>query len=87
MTEQIIQMQIMAHLRREGWYVNKLISTSLKGVPDLICHRNGQTVYLEVKRPGGKVRAVQYYRMDELRKYRIKSFVVHSLDEVKALDL
>jgi len=56
MTEQQIQTKIINTLRKDGWYVNKLISTSLKGVPQLICHKDGKTVYIEVKRPGQKPR-------------------------------
>lgn len=71
MTEQQIQTKIIATLRREGWYVNKLINTSLKGVPDLIAHRDGKTAYIEVKRPGQKPRPLQVFRMEELTTFGI----------------
>lgn len=76
MTEQQIQTKIINTLRKGGWYVNKLISTSLKGVPDLICHKDGRTVYIEVKRPGQKPRVLQEFRMKELLSYGIPSLTL-----------
>lgn len=74
-TEQQIQTAIMAKLRAAGWYVNKLIVTSLVGVPDLIAHKNGQTMYIEVKRPGKLPTDLQEHRMAELGKYGVKVLV------------
>jgi Holliday junction resolvase len=78
MTEQQIQTKIINTLRKNGWYVNKLISTSLKGVPDLICHKNGKTVYIEVKRPGQKPRILQQFRMNELHSFSIPTLTLTS---------
>lgn len=78
MTEQQIQTKIINTLTRAGWYVNKLINTSKKGVPDLIAHKDGKTVYIEVKRPGQKPRELQVFRMKEIEKYGIKTFFVNS---------
>ena len=78
MTEQQIQTKIINTLRKNGWYVNKLINTSLKGVPDLIAHKDGRTVYIEVKRPGQKPRELQIFRMQELENYGIKTFFVNN---------
>lgn len=83
MTEQQIQTKIINTLRKDGWYVNKLINTSLKGVPDLIAHKEGRTVYIEVKRPGQKPRPLQEFRMKELEKYGIKTLVFYSVDDAK----
>lgn len=74
-TEQQIQSAIMAKLRAAGWYVNKLIVTSLVGVPDLIAHKEGRTMYIEVKRPGQKPTDLQEHRMRELGKYGVTVFV------------
>jgi Holliday junction resolvase len=76
MTEQQIQTKIINTLRKGGWYVNKLINTSHKGIPDLICHKDGRTVYIEVKRPGQKPRVLQEFRMKELLSYGIPSLTL-----------
>jgi Holliday junction resolvase len=74
-TEQQIQTAIMEKLRAAGWYVNKLIVTSLVGVPDLIAHKEGRTMYIEVKRPGKMPTELQEHRMQELGKYGVNVMV------------
>lgn len=81
MTEQQIQTKIINTLTRAGWYVNKLINTSKKGVPDLIAHKDGKTVYIEVKRPGQKPRALQVFRMKELNSFSIQTLTLTSETE------
>lgn len=68
MLEQQIQSKIIRNLEKEGWYVVKLITTTKAGIPDLLCLKNGRAVFIEVKRPGGKVSKLQEFRHDELRK-------------------
>ena len=81
-TEQQIQSAIMAKLRASGWYVNKLIMTSLVGVPDLIAHKDGQTIYIEVKRPGKVPTDLQEHRMQELGKFGIRCMVLSDEKEL-----
>ena len=81
-TEQQIQSALMAKLRASGWYVNKLIMTSLVGVPDLIAHKDGQTIYIEVKRPGKVPTDLQVHRMMELGKYGIRCMVLSDEKEL-----
>lgn len=68
MLEQQIQSKIIKSLERDGWYVVKLITTTKAGIPDLLCLKNGRAVFIEVKRPGGKVSELQRLRMAELLK-------------------
>ena len=81
-TEQQIQSAIMAKLRASGWYVNKLIMTSLVGVPDLIAHKDGQTIYIEVKRAGKVPTDLQEHRMQELGKFGIRCMVLSDEKEL-----
>ena len=74
-TEQQIQSAIMVKLRAAGWYVNKLILTTHPGIPDLIAHKEGRTMYIEVKRPGQKPTELQWHRITELGKYGVKVMV------------
>ena len=55
LTENEIQNEIRERLRWAGWYVirHQQSMGSLKGLSDLSAIRNGQTVYIEVKKPGG----------------------------------
>lgn len=68
MLEQKIQSKIIKNLEKDGWYVVKLITTTKAGIPDLLCLKKGRTVFIEVKRPGGKVSELQRLRMAELLK-------------------
>ena len=67
MLEQQIQTKIIKQLTKEGWLCLKIIKLSASGYPDLLCHRNGETMYIEVKRPVGKLSALQQLRIAELR--------------------
>jgi len=67
MLEQQIQTKIIKQLTKEGWLCLKIIKLSASGYPDLLCHRDGETMYIEVKRPVGKLSALQELRILELR--------------------
>lgn len=82
--ESSVQTSIKKHLKDNGWFVTKLISTSTAGIPDLMAIKDGQTIFVEVKRKGGRTSAIQDYRIDELRQYGVKVFVSDSLDQFKS---
>lgn len=84
-SEAQIQAEIVRELRRQGWLVNKLIQTTLNGTPDLICHKDGRTVYIEVKRPGQKPRPLQDYRHRELAKHGIPIYVLVDISEISMI--
>ena len=67
MKEQQIQTKIINQLRKEGWLCLKIIKLSASGYPDIICHRNGETMYIEVKTWMGKLSELQKLRINELR--------------------
>ena len=72
MTEQQIQTKIIKRLKTEGWYVIKLIKTSVSGIPDLIAIKENETIFIEVKRPDGVLSELQKVRIKELRNRNIK---------------
>lgn len=67
MLEKNIQTKIKKKLELEGWFVIKLITTSWNGIPDLLCLRNGITMFVEVKRPNGKLSELQKVRIEKLK--------------------
>tara|TARA_R100001460_G_scaffold22529_1_gene45841 strand:- start:395 stop:634 length:240 start_codon:yes stop_codon:yes gene_type:complete len=74
MTEQQIQSKRIKQLESEGYYVLKLIKTNKNGIPDLVAiPPNSGVVFSEIKKPGGKVSALQKYRLDELKKHGCKT--------------
>ena len=67
-----------------GWWVMKIHGgpQQLAGVPDLLCIREGVTVWLEVKRPGCKPTPLQLVRMAEIERVGgVRCFVVTTRDE------
>jgi hypothetical protein len=76
MTEQQIQKKRIDQLEAEGYYVIKLIKTNKNGIPDLIAiPPNCDVLFSEVKKPEGRVSALQEYRLKELRKHGCKTEV------------
>ncbi len=45
----------------------KLIKTNKNGIPDLMCLKDGITMFIEVKRPNGKLSELQKIRIKQLR--------------------
>ena len=74
-TEQKIQKKIIDKMEAQGWYVIKLMKTNKNGIPDLICLKKDETLFIEVKKPGGKVSELQKYRINELKKFGLKAIV------------
>ena len=72
MLESEIQASLIKELERQGYYVIKLISTNKPGIPDLLALKQGQTVFIEVKRKGGKISPLQLKRHLELRQKGIQ---------------
>ena len=81
MTEQQIQTKIIKRLKTEGWYVIKLIKTSVSGIPDLIAIKENETFFIEVKRPEGKLSEIQKVRIQELRSRNIKVKVLCGVEQ------
>ena len=76
--EREIQAAIIKRMERDGWYVIKLIQTNKNGIPDLLCHQGGNTIYIEVKRQEGYLSKLQEHRIQELKRNGIAAFVVKS---------
>ena len=61
-----IQKKITDHLKKDGWFVTKLMQTSTNGIPDVLAVRENQTLWIEVKTPTGRLSEIQKYRISEL---------------------
>jgi Holliday junction resolvase-like predicted endonuclease len=73
MKEQQIQSKKIKELEAQGYYVIKLIVTNRPGIPDLIAiPPNSDVLFVEVKRPDGKVSKLQEFRHKELEEKGIK---------------
>ena len=76
MTEQKIQAKKIKELEGQGYYVIKLTTTNKNGIPDLLAiPPNSDVLFVEVKKPKGKLSKLQEYRIKELKKHGIKTEV------------
>ena len=66
--ENRIQADIIKRYEQQGYLVVKIGLCNKQGFPDLMCLKDGKTLFVEVKRPGEKPRLLQKYRHGELRK-------------------
>lgn len=85
MLESQLQSKMIKLAEASGWYVLKLLSTNKPGIPDLYMYRDGRTVFVEVKREGGKPRPLQQYRIKELNEIGVEAMACDSIEKFKQL--
>ena len=71
MLESQIQSKIIKKLEADGYYVLKLIKTNKNGIPDLLAVKENECMFIEVKRPEGKLSELQKVRIEELKSKNI----------------
>ena len=65
--ESTIQTSIIERYERDGYSVVKIGLCNKQGFPVLMALKDGEVLFIEVKRPGQKPRPLQEYRHKELR--------------------
>jgi len=80
--ESKVQNKIKTYMESKGYHVIKVIQLSLNGYPDLMCLKDGQTIWIEVKDKGEKPRPLQEYRIKELNELGFKAFFADSIDSL-----
>ena len=75
--------KIVSHLQGFGCMCIKFHASgfTIAGVPDLIVIRGGETVWLEIKTPTGKLSKIQEHRHIQMRRYGAKIATVRSPEE------
>lgn len=82
MKESQLQTQIKERLTKHGWFVVKLMTTSVNGMPDLMAIRKGRVIFLEVKTQEGVFSKLQEYYIDKLNELGVFARVVRSVEDV-----
>jgi hypothetical protein len=86
-TESTILRQIRDFLRLNGWKVVRIHQSlgSERGIPDLVAIRSGQTVWIEVKTPHGRLSAHQQAWLQDLEDHGGWWIVARSVEDVEHL--
>tara|TARA_R110000851_G_scaffold134448_2_gene269744 strand:+ start:165 stop:446 length:282 start_codon:yes stop_codon:yes gene_type:complete len=75
--EKDIENKVVKWAEKNGFIVLKLNNPWSRGWPDrLFISPMGNHVYIEFKRPGGKVRKLQMHRQRQLHKNMCRAFMV-----------
>lgn len=74
--ESKLQKKIRIDLEKNGWLVVKIKLCSLNGWPDQQAHKNGRTVFLEIKDKGKKAKPLQEYRHEQIRTQGFNVFTI-----------
>ena len=82
-TEQQIQSKIKKYAEGKGWIVIKTIKLSEAGYPDLFMFKDGKTIFIEVKKPGGIISPLQELRQKQLREQGFTCEIIDNLEQFK----
>ena len=81
-----VEKYLVRQCMRRKYHCWKLTSPNRKGVPDrLVLAHEGVAVLVELKKPGGKLSALQGHTIARLREMRHAMFVCENFDEVDAV--
>ena len=85
--ESEIQSQIRDYLRWTGWFVVKIHQSmgSYKGIADLYAIREGRSVWIEVKRPGGRMSEHQRRFKKDIERHGGTYILATGIEDVESL--
>jgi Holliday junction resolvase len=81
MTEAKLQTKIIKDLESKGYYVIKTIKLNKNGLHDIFAFKDGLSTFIEVKATGQKPRELQLFRIEEVKKFGVKSFWCDSFED------
>lgn len=76
-----IEDYLKKQVEKIGGKCYKFVSPGYDGMPDRIIMFRGCLVFVETKRPGGKLRGLQYQRLAEIANQQIPTAVVSTKEE------
>ena len=84
MTERHIEQKLCTKVKAMGGIAIKINSLSMTGLPDrLVLLPGGKALFVELKAPGKKMRALQVKRKGQLEGL---GFLVYCIDDVKQIN-
>ena len=82
MLESKIQAKIINQLKKNGWLVIKIIKCNINGMSDLICFKNGKTVFIEVKNENGKQSEIQKYVQKQIELQGFQYLLINDINQL-----
>lgn len=83
MRESTIEKRLKKEIELIGGKALKFVSPGVSGVPDrIVLLPHGRIIFVELKAPGEKPRALQEYRAKELRSLGFEVKVIDSIDGI-----
>ena len=68
------QTKIIKEYESKGYFVINLIKTNKNGITDLLCMKNGESIFIEIKEANDTLKPLQKFRINELIKNGFKAF-------------
>tara|TARA_R100000951_G_scaffold36311_1_gene31053 strand:+ start:1453 stop:1701 length:249 start_codon:yes stop_codon:yes gene_type:complete len=68
------QQKIIKEYESKGFLVIKTIRLNKSGFPDLMCLKDGKTIWVEIKEPTDTLKPLQKKRIDELIKIGFEAY-------------
>tara|TARA_R110002167_G_scaffold229499_1_gene434767 strand:- start:737 stop:1003 length:267 start_codon:yes stop_codon:yes gene_type:complete len=69
------QTKTIKKLKSKGWKVLKIIRLNESGFPDLLCMKEGVTIWIECKEAKDTLKPLQKFRVNELNDLGFLTFV------------
>lgn len=66
-------------MEAKGYFVINLIRTSKNGIPDLLCLKDGESIFIECKEKTDTLKPLQEYRLKQLNDLGFKAYVNKAL--------
>lgn len=72
------QKKIIKEYKSKGYTVVSVVKLSANGYPDLLCMKQGKSVWIECKEPNDTLKPLQKLRIEELRANGFEAFCLKS---------
>jgi len=76
-----IEWAVVCAARAAGWFVAKLDFVETRGAPDRMFIKDGRVVFIEFKRPGGRLSGIQKKMIRQLEAVGAEVHVAYSTPE------
>jgi hypothetical protein len=81
--EKDIERKVCKWAQDRGWLAYKFTSPGRRSVPDRIFARAGRIVFIEFKRPGGRLTDLQRREIHRLQRAGFTAVVAYSVEEAQ----